>query len=135
MSRALLVQVRQMWRSTLFDLSRDTNIRLIHSSDREVVLGVSRWNSFSTERGLESTKVCLDLLRKRTNLDDRELYKIVSSVETIGFNAVGQVRGACLKCLFICFKSCPSRTFNCFLCRCIGRILPKRLITGLPRIF
>ena len=100
MSRALLVQVRQMWRSSLFDLCRDNGLRLTNSCDGEVILGVSRWNRYSTESGLESTRVCLDLLRKRTNLDDKELHKIVSSVETIGFNAVGQVRGAGVLSMF-----------------------------------
>lgn len=47
--------------------------------------------STQTENSVETTPVCVDFLRRQTNLQDPELFKIISSVETIGFNAVGQV--------------------------------------------
>ncbi|KAI8104898.1 hypothetical protein M9435_000075 [Picochlorum sp. BPE23] len=46
---------------------------------------------YSTDRELETTGTCVDLLQKQTNLSKNELTKIITSVETIGFNAVGQM--------------------------------------------
>jgi hypothetical protein len=50
---------------------------------------------YSTDRELETTDTCVDLLQKQTNLSKNELTKIITSVETIGFNAVGQVWELC----------------------------------------
>lgn len=48
-------------------------------------------HSLQTQTELQTTPVCVDYLRRETKLKDSELIRIVSSVETIGFNSVGQV--------------------------------------------
>jgi len=43
------------------------------------------------ENEIQTSNVCIDMLRSRTDLDKNEIVKIVSSLESLGFNSVGQV--------------------------------------------
>lgn len=40
---------------------------------------------------IQTSDVCINMLQDRTKLEKNEIVKIVSSLESLGFNAVGQV--------------------------------------------
>lgn len=40
---------------------------------------------------IQTSDVCINMLKDKTNLEKNEIVKIVSSLESLGFNSVGQV--------------------------------------------
>ena len=78
--------------ASLDSLIHPTSYNGLHSMYRSLAQ-LSGFMSFSTKTDVElqTTQTCLDFLRQETKLRDLELIKIVSSVETIGFNSAGQV--------------------------------------------
>lgn len=89
-------------------------------------LPLLKWYSLPSEAELQTTSVCVDFLRRETNLKDAELIKLVSSVETIGFNSVGQV---CLYYAFFLLFCLNGSSDENLVCRCIEKALQKRWIS------
>ena len=84
-------------------------------------LSLLTWYSSQTENELQTTPVCVDFLRQETKLKDAELIKLVSSVETIGFNSVGQVR------LWFAVNLCLNQVLDGFFHVDVSQDFPRRV--------